>query len=157
MNPKVLASLVLGVSLCAAATPEPTTEDDVFALAPAAKAGDRKSIRSLFALYAGSDGAVMEEIDIALGATIRKHARMFLEELKRSGRNELRGALDGMLGNTGEEFVDRVHARLEEMKSRRASLAAVSDRGLLALRDQCLNQVDQDIEQLSRIDREEQP
>jgi hypothetical protein len=137
----MLSFLVTGVPLFAASPP--ATEADVSALESSARAGNREAIRALFSLHARSDGAVAEYIDIVLGGTIRMHPQVFLEELHLAGR-KIR--LDSLLGNTGPDLVDRFQEQAVELKKRKAALLTVHKGSLIQLRDECIRELDRQIE-----------
>lgn len=121
------------------------SEQQVLAFRAAVAGGDRASVRALFAL--NSDGAAAEDKDIVLGGLIRVHPRLFLEELRRSGHGSCRPCLEGILGNLGDEFVDRFAAQAEELGKRRQALLSVSDKDLAPLRDACIRVLDDQIRQ----------
>jgi hypothetical protein len=157
MNRTGVAIVVLVSVLFVAASPGPATYEDVAALSPSAKAGKRESVRKLFSLLEYSDGAVTEDIDIALGATICKRPRLFLEEMKRSGIATREAYLPGLLGNLGEEFVDRYDAQAEELSNRRTALLTVTAPELVLLRDRCIQELDQQIQDTSEAIRGAKP
>lgn len=118
------------------------TEDQVTALEGPAQAGSRQAIRELFALRQEADGAVAEDIDIALGSTIRAYPKPFLEELKRSAQTQ---RLGGLLANAGPKFVDDFVGQLGELRERRSALATVKVRELIDVRTKCLSVLDAEI------------
>lgn len=117
-------------------------ESDVMALQKSAKAGDRGAIRKLFSLYPRSDGAVTEDIDMILGNVTRRHPRLFLEELKRSNAGHGKCTT---VGNT-LELTDQAEAQTAELQARRKALLSVGDASLKALRDDCIHELDEDIQ-----------
>jgi hypothetical protein len=121
------------------------SEQQVLAFRAAVAVGDRASVRALFALDA--DGAAAEDKDIVLGGLIRVHPRLFLQELRRSGHGNCRPCLEGILGNLGDEFVDRFAAQAEELGKRRQALLSVADKDLAPLRDACIRVLDDQIRQ----------
>jgi hypothetical protein len=135
--------VLVGVGSEVFASPSSATEADVFALESSALAGNREAIRSLFNLYSRSDGAVSEDIDIVLGNTIRKHPKVFLEELKRSKK---KSRLDALVGNTGPDLVDRFEEQAVELKRRRDALRTVHEPLLIEVRDACIRELDREIE-----------
>jgi transcriptional regulator len=154
MKSSAAALLFLLACTPALATESGATEADVSALEGKARDGDRESIRQLFQLFQRSDGAVTEAIDIALGRTIRRAPKVFLEELQRSGIKASDHFLGGLLCNLGDPFVDRFKAQTVELKKRRAALLTVKDKPLLQLRDICVRRLDQNIEETIRAAQE---
>lgn len=112
------------------------------ALQKNAEAGDRGAVRKLFGFYPRSDGAVTEDIDMILGNVTRRHPRIFLEELKRSNAGH------GKCTTVGStlELTDHTHAQLAELRARREALLSVTDLPLRNLRDDCIVELDQDIQ-----------
>jgi hypothetical protein len=127
------------------------TEEQVSVLLPPTEAGDRMAIRKLFELYQYSDGAVSEDIDVALGRTIRKHPQLFLEELNRSGRANCERCLPSLVGNTGEELVDRLQAQVKELDKRKNALKAVHQKSLEKLRDKLVRILNEGIREIREI------
>jgi len=132
--------LLFYVATCAAQAP--LAESDVMALQKGAEAGDRGVIRKLFGFYSRSDGAVTEDIDTILGNVARRHPRKFLEELKLSDAGHGKCTT---VGNT-LELTDQTDAQLAELRARREALLSVTDSPLRKLRDDCIDELDQDIQ-----------
>ena len=107
------------------------------------EARDPEAVRLAFALYSVMDGAAMEDLDIMLGKLIRIDAALFLRELSR--RSDRTKYLEGLLGNQGEELVDRIRAKCLETKLRITALERVSDSDLRQLRDECLHLLRNDL------------
>lgn len=126
--------LVVAFSNSYAADPAKSIEVRVAVLEPRASLGNRKAVRQLFVLRNVSDGAVAEEIDIALGKVIKKHPQIFLSELSRSQREPD----SSLLGNLGPKYVDRLTAHADELKRRAAALRTVRDQALVEMRDKCI-------------------
>ena len=117
-------------------------ESDVMALQQSAEAGDRGAVSKLFGFYPRSDGAVTEDIDMILGNVARRHPRLFLEELKRSNAGHGNCTT---VGNT-LELTDQTEAQLAELRARRKALLSVTDLPLKKLRDNCISELDEDIQ-----------
>lgn len=132
--------LLFYVATCAAQTS--LAESDVMALQKSAESGDRRVVRKLFSFYPRSDGAVTEDIDTVLGNVARRYPRMFLEELKLSNAGHGKCTT---VGNT-LELTDQTDAQLAELRARREALLSVTDSPLRKLRDDCINELDQDIQ-----------
>lgn len=124
------------------------TEEEISVLQTSAKTGDRAAIRKLFTLYPYSDGAVSEDIDVALGQTIRKHPQIFLEELNRSGRANCERCIPSLVGNTGEELVDRLQAQVNELDKRKKALRSVHQKSLEKLRDKLIRILNEEIREI---------
>ena len=123
------------------------SEDDVFALSPLARAGDRSAVRQLFELYTRSSGAVTEDIDVILGRVAEAYPVLFLQELLRSPSHS--GCSN--VSNTGEEFVDHPEEQRRELQARREALQSVAQSSLVSLRDSCIAQLDENIRLLSEV------
>ena len=142
----ILALVFLAVAASAAEDRE-VSEVEVIALERAAHAGDKAAIVALF--NARADGAVAEEIDIALGSLIRSNPNLFLESLSQSWRANCDACLPGLVGNTGDALVDRFDDQMKELKKRRAALEGVNNQALLSLRAKCLTALDADIREVA--------
>jgi len=103
--------------------------------------GDAESVRLAFRLFSITDAAYTEELDILLGKLIRINPKLFLRELV-ANQNLVIGNLEGLLGNEGEEYVDRFKAQCLENSLRRKALQSVTDSLLTRKRDECLNELD---------------
>lgn len=132
--------LLFYVATCAAQ--DSLEESDVMPLQKRAEAGDRGEVRKLFGFYPRSDGAVTEDIDLILGNVARRHPRMFLEELKLSDAG--RGKCTNV-GNT-LELTDQTNEQIAELRARRKALQSVKDSRLRELRDDCIRDLNQDIQ-----------
>jgi hypothetical protein len=102
--------------------------------------GDVESVRLAFRLFSITDSAYTEELDILLGKLIRINPNLFLRELV--ANQDLIGTLDGLLGNIGEEYVDRPKAQCLENRLRLKALQSVTDLTLRRKRDECVNELD---------------
>lgn len=122
------------------ATPPPfdSLQSWLAVLTRRAQAGDPAAVRVAFVLdddpgFGGGD--VGESLDIVLGTLLRTGPRLFLVTLKdeerRIGR---RLPLGGLVGNLGEEFVDRMQAQCRELRRRTLSVQAVRDSALAGVR-----------------------
>lgn len=149
--------IAVALCLCTAASlaEAPVDEGAVMALKNMAEAGDRDAVHRLFGFYSHADGAAAEGIDMILGNVARKHPRLFLEELatfRRSGaRMPYPSPNDGCtnLGNT-LELADQTAAQIAELRSRRDALVTVTDVRLKLLRDDCIRQLDEAIQDFTR-------
>jgi hypothetical protein len=128
------------VATCVAQTP--LTEIDVMLLQKSAESGDRLMVRKLFGYYPRSDGAVTEDIDMILGNVARHHPEMFLEELYLSNAGSGNCTT---VGNT-LELTDQFDEQLAELRARREALLSVTSSPLRKLRDNCIHELDQDIQ-----------
>ncbi len=102
--------------------------------------GDAESVRLAFRLLSITDSAYTEELHILLGKIIRINPKLFLRELV--ANQNLVGTLDGLLGNLGEEYVDRLKAQCLENRLRQKALQSVTDPSLRPKRDECVNELD---------------
>jgi hypothetical protein len=136
--------LILMVFFCGAtcAAQADLAENDVMALQKSAEAGHRGAVRKLFSFYPRSGGAVTEDIDMILGNVARHHPRLFLEELKWSNAGHGKCTT---VGNT-LELTDQTEAQIAELRARRESLLSVGDTSPKTLRDDCIRELDEDIQ-----------
>jgi hypothetical protein len=102
--------------------------------------GDAESVRLAFRLFSITDSAYTEELDILLGKLIRINPKLFLRELV--ANQDLIGTLEGLLGNEGEEYVDRLKAQCLENRLRQKALQSVTNPSLRRKRDDCVNELD---------------
>jgi hypothetical protein len=77
-----------------------------------------------------------------LSNVTRSHPRLFLEELKRSDGGHGKSTT---VGNT-LELTDQTEAQMAELRARRESLRPVEDASLKTLRDDCIRELDEDIQ-----------
>jgi hypothetical protein len=104
------------------------------------EARDRQATRLAFRLMTITDGASSEALDIMLGKLIRIDPKLFLEELRKSNYIKIgQYRFDGLVGNEGEEFVDKEQAQCLEQRLRIESLSKIKDTNLLPLRDICIS------------------
>jgi hypothetical protein len=108
------------------------------------------STRLAFRLMSISDGAFSEELDIILGRLINIDPLLFLKELKLRENEIVR--YDALLGNTGEEFVDRPQDECKELRKRIDSLQSVNDKDLIQIRNRCIKELKKEIEQYCKAD-----
>jgi hypothetical protein len=97
-------------------------------------AGDREAVRLVFRA-AMADRVLEHYLYRILGRLARVNARVFLEELQRSGSKDDPAIV---VGTTGEAYADRLAARAHELRARAAALQQIPDRGLVELRDKCV-------------------
>lgn len=134
------------VALPVPANAAPATEAEVSDLEPHIQKGDAAAVRKALELSLRADGALAERLDIALGAIITRHPRVFLEELQRSGR---KAGLDSLLANLGPTYVDRFAAQKQVLQERVKALQSVAVPELNETRLQCLKVLRERIEQVS--------
>jgi hypothetical protein len=103
---------------------------------------DRHAVKLGFRLFTIADGGFAEYLDDILGSLIRINPRLFLEELKEN-RDIIMG-LDGLLGNFGDPYVDRMKAHDLEASLRVKALRSVKDKSLKSLRDECIRTLEKD-------------
>lgn len=102
---------------------------------------DREAVTLAFRLFTLSDGDFTEMLDILLGSLIRIDPELFLEELFDARSYVSR--LDGLLGNEGDVYVDRLSAQCLENRYRVYALSQISTVSLQALRDECIGVLDE--------------
>jgi hypothetical protein len=98
--------------------------------------GDRDAVRLAFKLFTIADGHFSEELEIEIGKLINSNPRLFLQELK--NHRGLIVSLGGLVGNLGPDYVDELALRKKETEKRIRSLNLVTDKDLIATRDECL-------------------
>ena len=150
---KLLSWLPLLVALGGAAfAAEPVadaSEAQVFALQSRVRAGDRIAMHRLLDLPA--DGAVAEYVSIIMGQAIRSHPNAFLEEVAKNWRALCDACLESLLGNLGDDFVDRFPQQLKELSKRREALRSVKATSTQSLRDKCILLLDRKISQIQAL------
>jgi len=124
-------------------------ERRVAELVPKIQAGDQKSLREGLLLLPMTDGALGEDLTIALGRTIRPYAARFLEALAAGGPI---ARLDALVGSLGGEFVDKFGLQLIELEARKQALLKVRDPKLQRARALCLSALDEQIKVLQRLE-----
>lgn len=97
---------------------------------------DIEAVRLAFRLRRTADGHFAEMLDIMLGRLIRIDAPLFLREVVRAGVSA--PLLDSLVGNFGQEYVDRTEAQAYEADQRIAALRHVKDSRVKAVRDRCI-------------------
>jgi hypothetical protein len=124
-------------------------EQQVFAYSSAVQAGNRKAVRAVFAL--NTDGASAEAQDVVLGKLIIVRPQLFLEELQRSQFASCKWCLDGLLGNLGDDYVDRPTAQLRQLKKRREAFRTVHENPVVKLRNECIASLTEQIQTLHEV------
>lgn len=100
-----------------------------------AMAGDLAALNQAFALYASTNAAFTEELDIAIGASILRNPKNFLIALKKN-RSKVPN-LSGVLGNLGNDFTDDFKRQKIELKKRLTAIHSIKDESLRASREEC--------------------
>ena len=145
-----LSLLVTFVGLASAAQPlADVSESDVLALGARVHAGDRIAMRELLSLK--TDGAVAEDVDVIMGGAIRNHPEAFLVEIARTQRAQCDSCLESLLGNLGDDFVDRFPEQIEDLSKRRTALRTVKVVSVQSLRDKCVFILDRQITQIRSL------
>ena len=113
-------------------------ERDLMLLGVQVLSRDPEAVRLAFRFCRAEKAAahLSEMLDEMLGRLIRIDAPLFLRELKRVGVDKIR--MDSLVGNFGEEYVDRIEAQAYETEQRIQSLRRVTDPSLKEVRDRCL-------------------
>jgi hypothetical protein len=109
--------------------------------------GDRNAVKVAFRLYAVSDGDFGETLDIELGRLIKINPRLFLQELK--VHRALVERIDALLGNCGDEYIDRMDAKARELRARVKALKTINDTDLQGIRDECISVLNQECTSLT--------
>ncbi|MFN8335919.1 MAG: hypothetical protein U0U09_12400 [Cyclobacteriaceae bacterium] len=104
---------------------------------------NRYALRLAFKLFTIADGEYAEGLQIEIGKLISIDTKLFLQELK--NHKQLIISLDGLVGNLGQDYVDRPELQKKEKENRIRSLKKISDRDLVAVRDECLTQLNRQI------------
>jgi hypothetical protein len=143
-------SILLACNLAVAAKLQAqVSEDDVFALRGMVQAGDRGAMRKLLSLE--TDGAAAEDVSVIMGGAIRNQPDAFLEEVAKTSRSRCDACLDSLLGNLGDDFVDKFRDQVEELSKRRQALRSVKATALRPLRDKCIRLLDKQITQIQSL------
>jgi hypothetical protein len=101
-----------------------------------------------------TDGAVAEDVDVIMGGAIRNHPEAFLVEVARTQRAQCDSCLESLLGNLGDDFVDRLPEQIEELSKRKTALRTVKVASVQALRDKCVFIIDRQITQIRSLIRQ---
>lgn len=104
--------------------------------------GDPVALYYTLSLLNHADGAFAEELDIALGGSIKKHAKNFLLALKKVHGDGF--CSDGLVGNLG--IYDDLPREKKMLKERKAALLAVKDPSVKKARDLCVKSLDASIQ-----------
>ena len=123
----------------------PVLERQVAAAKPAA-------VRLAFALFTVADGAFAEDLDVDLGGLIENDPSLFRSVLKARGDDG--PALEGLLGNLGGEYVDRMAASCRALRARLRALQGVGSERLAAIRDKCIAVLKEEARQTCEIARQ---
>jgi len=130
------AALVEVISYSSSVDPETQTDQDLPVLEVQVISCDSEAVRLAFRLLPKSDGDVAEQLCIMLGRVIRTKPKLFLESLKAAELDS--GLLGGLVGNFGQEYVDREEADAYEARARIKALLTVKDSSLKSIRDGCV-------------------
>ena len=104
---------------------------------------ERESVELAFRMRHIADGAFLEDLDITLGKLIRIDPEMFLSELQRA--HVPVQAMDGLVGNLGDEYVDQMERQCEEMGLRKKALERIAQSSLLQTRNRALSALHKDM------------
>lgn len=99
-------------------------------------ASDTNAIKVAFRLLSISDGAFTEVLCMILGNLIRINPQLFLKEL--ADNPDWMVILGSLVGNFGDEYIDKMRARELEVSDRIKALQSVQDEELLMLREECI-------------------
>jgi hypothetical protein len=106
----------------------------------AIRAGDTLALRRALLQRRASDGHVSEELDMTIGVAIRRMPAPLLRALRDETVPD--EWLDGIVGNLGPAFADRIDAQRAELAARRESLLTVIDPSLMSIRDALVAELD---------------
>jgi hypothetical protein len=112
-----------------------------------AESGNLKALKSAFLLYSKTDGGDAEDVDIAIGKSIRRNPKNFLKALKQERAKV--PALGSTLGNLGPDFADDFKKQSTELVKRLAAIQSVKDKALRAVRSECETELKLRIEKRS--------
>lgn len=98
--------------------------------------GDKPSVMLAFNLLSIADGGFSEGIDIILGTLIRINPKLFLEGLRK--HQALVGRIDGLVGNQGHIYVDRIEASCYDSQLRIDALSTVHESTLQEVKDKSI-------------------
>ena len=104
--------------------------------------GDQQSLNLAIRLFTIVGGAFSEDLDIILGKAIRPYPKQFLTALATAS---YKPELLGLLGNCGEEFVDRQVARCKELTKRKAAIQRVHSLELQKVKLRCIDELSQQV------------
>lgn len=141
-----------GVASAAEPIAADAPEAAVFALQAQVHAGDRIAMRHLLDLSA--DGAVAEYVSVIMGQAIRNHPDAFLDEVAKNWRAQCESCLESLLGNLGDDFVDRFPEQVEELQKRKKALRTVNASSTQSLRDRCILVLDRQISSIQSLIRQ---
>jgi hypothetical protein len=115
-------------------------------LARQVEARDREAVRLAFALFAVADTDFWEQLDIMLGKLIRIDPQLFLEEL--SPKLDHAVELDGLVGNQGDAYIDRMKAQCLDLRLRARALEGVTQPDLSTAKERCLVELQKQIQRV---------
>jgi hypothetical protein len=149
----VVAALACAGVVAASPPGAAATETDVFNLQSQVESGSRLAMRKLLSLEV--DGAVAEDVDVVMGGAIRNHPEAFLGEIARTSKAQCAPCLEGLLGNLGDDFVDRFPEQVIELEKRKDALRSVEPAQLRTLRDRCVRILEMQIAEIQAIIEQE--
>ena len=112
--------------------------------------GDRYAVRLAFRLFSIAYTHPAEELCILLGKLIRIDPELFLEELNDSP-SYVHIHMDGLLGNYGSAYVDRLEASILESKMRLDAIQGIQENSLIDIRDRCSKNLEEHIRFLNKV------
>ena len=104
--------------------------------------------------YFESHPDVLEEIDIAIGKSIKYNPRIFLfiiqhYALSTDKRNIF--SISSLVGALDDTYVDKPESMLKEIEQRRVHIESVNNNGLMEAKNICLEKLDRSIIHYNRI------
>lgn len=97
---------------------------------------EQKSVELAFRLRHMADGAFLEDLNAIIGRLIRISPQLFLSELARAEVPPK--ALEGLVANLGDKFVDQPKQQCIELRKRAAAIGGVRDTEVAKTKDQVL-------------------
>ncbi len=98
--------------------------------------GDKQAVMLTYNLLSIADGGFSEDVSIMLGTLIRINPKLFLEGLYKY--QVLIGRIDGLVGNQGYVYVDRMEASCYDSQLRIDALSTVHESTLQEVRDKSI-------------------
>lgn len=114
--------------------------------------GDLKSLQEAFRSRSKLDGDEAEELDVALGKSIKRNPVNFLTALKANRKRVVN--LEPILGAFGESYVDDFVRQKIELKKRLRAIQSVKKKSLRTEKTDCERVLNLQIESLGRRQKE---
>lgn len=96
------------------------------------RAGNERYISLAFLIRSYADGAMLEDINIAIGSSFPQKTSYILSMFVKYKLNE--SSLKGILLNTGENLVDNFQGQVDELNRRIAALDRISNKKMAGIK-----------------------